>query len=214
MAWIRTVILSAALVGNWGVSTAIAQPASTGPSKAITIADAFQKPTEIADNATSFQTIAPGQTPFVKLKDEELLAIPVVVTASNTRTAVIRSYVTRLPSGEHVLFYPLLTVIGDDFSIQQTLKPKYEFAFEGTRLVNEFELPKGASRFLVHTSPEYFRSSFTGITSTGSSPSGGAYGVAGALGGAVGALILHLATTGESHEFRFGELGNLEIAVQ
>ena len=180
-----------------------------------TVPEAFREATtQLSSGASRRLSVFPGRVPQVDLGGEQLLVVPVALDPSRAHTVFVKSYVTRAADGSHVLFYPLVSLVDSDFQVRETLKPKYEFAFEGARLLNEFAVPPGVARAIVHTDPQYFRGSFEGSSSTGTNPGAGTGAAVGALGGLVGALLLHAATVGEQADFRLGELGVIEIEAR
>lgn len=115
--------------------------------------------------------------------------------------------------GTYVLFYPVISFVGPDFVTYRTLKPSLEFSFEGNMLTNEFKIPSGTKRLLIHTDDEFVNGSFTG-TMLPSEPHPIAYGVAGVLGGAVGTLALYGASRVDTEKtFKFGDMGVIAIEI-
>ena len=127
--------------------------------------------------------------------------------ADFTRNTVL-SFVVQLSRDEYVLYYPLVSLINAEYQVQATLKPRYEFGFEGNVLHNEFAIPAGASWLLVHTSAEFYRSDFVGSTSKRGSGGGAA---ASFVGGAIGGAIVMSLAQGKERPFRFGEIGLIAV---
>jgi hypothetical protein len=180
-------------------------------SSPISIQEAFRDAEIYRLSESTNISVSIGQVPLVNLGNNNLLVIPVINDGSKPHTVKVKSYVTRKNDGSYILFYPILSFVDQNFHAYLTVKPKYEFAFHENVLTNEFEIPPGVERLLIHTDQEYFRGSFEGSTSSGSPPSGRAYGVAGAMGGLVGALILHAATQGDEKPFKFDEVGVVSV---
>ena len=194
--------------------TAVAPLSVGAAARPATMSEAFHEVVHIAGGTTHRLSVVPGRFPQVSISGEQLLVVPIALDPSRKHTIVVSSYVTRAADGSHVLFYPLVSLIDSNFKLSETLKPKYQFEFAGARLRNEFSIPVGVSQAIIRTDPEYFRGDFVGASSTGTNLGGGAYGVAGAVGGVIGALLLQAATAGESKEFRFGEFGVLEVETR
>lgn len=129
------------------------------------------------------------------------------------KTLKVRSYVVGGTDGTHVMLYPLVSLVDADFRPDATLKPKYEFVFDGTTLLNEFELPADAKRLLIHTDAQYFRGEFVARTHLGQGHHlraallrSGAARVACSTG-----LLIHYGSSLESFEFGFGEIGVFSV---
>jgi len=216
------VLLVSAFLVSCTSSMPVVPPNALTSSKLSTISEAFEEAAQVRGGTTPRLSVFPGRVPRIRLAGSELLAVPVALDPSKPHTMVVRSHVTRAADGTRVLFYPLVSLVSADFQVQQTLKPKYEFAFENGSLQNEFVVPAGVQRLLIHTDEEYFRGSFVGGTTTArKDPIDGLYGIAGALGGAAGAAVALAATTVqskqpryESKEFRFGEVGVVDVEVR
>ena len=180
------------------------------PLNPISIEDAFKERETFHLRDGANISVSTGQVPLVNLGNNNLLVVPVFNDGSKPHTVKVKSYVTRKDDGSYILFYPILSFIDQNFHAYLTVKPKYEFAFHENVLTNEFEIPAGVERLLIHTDKEFFDGEFESTTSKGSAP-GGAYGVAGVLGGVVGALILKAATEGDEKPFKFDKVGVIRV---
>jgi hypothetical protein len=193
-------------------STKVLKEASANfSSKPVSVQDAFSEAETAHLAAGTNISVSVGQVPLVSLGKNNRLVIPLFIDGSKPHIMKVMSYVSRKKDGSYILFYPVLSLVDKDFNAYLTLKPKYEFVFHENVLTNEFEIPAGVERLLIHTDQEYYPGSFEGTTSAGSGPSNGAYGVAGVLGGVVGALILHAGTQGEEKPYKFDEVGVVSI---
>lgn len=200
------------LVAGCAPSTKVLKVASNNfSSTPVSVQEAFSGAESSHLGAGTNISVSMGQVPLVNLGNNNQFVIPLLIDGSRAHTMKVMSYVTRKKDGSYVLFYPVLSFVDQDFHAYLTVKPKYEFAFHENVLTNEFEIPSGVERLLIHTGQEYCPGSFEGTTSTGSSPSNGAYVAAGVLGGAVGALILHAATKGEEMPYKFDEVGVVNV---
>ena len=195
-------------------STVVLHEASTDVVlKPVSIQEAFNQ-AETSHLPTSKNiSVSAGKVPLVSWGNNNLFAIPIINDGSRPHIMKVKSYVARKKDGSYILFYPLLSFVDQNFNVYLTLKPKYEFAFHKSILTNEFEVPAGVERLLIHTDQEFFSGSFKSTTSTGISPSAGVGTTVGVLGGLVGGLILHAATSGEEIEFRFDEVGVVRIEI-
>jgi hypothetical protein len=207
--WPRLLQALLLVVAVWQPATARSADNEVAPPKPMSIREAFSTSASGVSSKGTRHSMQPGAAPLVDVNGEALLAIPIVADASTAYTLTIHSSVMRLGRDEYVLYYPLVSLINADHQVQQTLKPRYEFSFEGNILSNEFSIPAGASWLLVHTSAEFFRSDFVGSTSRGGSRGGGA---AALLGGAIGGAIVMTLAQGKERPFRFGEIGLIAIA--
>lgn len=210
------IILTMLATGCGSIPTLVQQSpnevsSTLAATNAASIEEAFAAKSVSLDARRVEVSVVPGEMPVVSLNNVKLLAVPVINNGSKPRNMKVRSYVVRHGDGTHVLFYPIVSFIDKSYRAYETVEPKYEFAFDGNSLLNEFQIPMGVERLLVHTAPQYFRSSFAASTSAGETPKE-AYGVAGVLGGAVGVVLVHAVTTPKSsREFAFGEIGLLNI---
>lgn len=185
--------------------------AEIAKSKPITVEQAFASRVLKLGGSNENVSVQPGQLPLVTLGTMNLLAIPIANEGANSQRLKIQSFVVAAGDNKYVMFYPVVSLVDSNFRVYQTIKPAREFVFDGSALTNDFEIPSGAEKLLVHTQEEFFRSDFIGRTYASSSPSGGSYGVAGALGGVIGVLILHAVTSSEPKEFTFSEVGEIVI---
>jgi hypothetical protein len=176
----------------------------------LSVEEAFRDASKLRPGASQDFFVASGRVPKVILGDGPLLAVPMVLDASKPRTLKIRSYVTLGEDGSASLFYPVLSFVDAQFRVVQTIKPKYEFAFTDNVLTNEFDVPQGMERVLVHSADAVLRDAFTGQTSPGQA-TGGAYGVAGALGGALGAIMLNIAADRPSLDLKLRDVGSISV---
>jgi len=207
--WLR--VLQLLLLG-----CAVAQFAAAGstdkpedaPPASVSIRDAFSTNARGVDTQGTRYTMQPELAPLVDIQGESLLAIPIIADASRAYTLTVHSFVVRLSRDEYVLYYPLVSLINADHQVQATLKPRYEFSFEGNVMHNEFAIPAGASWLLVHTSAEFYRSDFVGSTSKRGSRGGAA---ASFVGGAIGGAIVMSLAQGKERPFRFGEIGLIAV---
>jgi hypothetical protein len=155
-------------------------------------------------------TVAAGQVPLITLDNNNLLVIPIINDGSKPHTMKVMSYVTRKNDGSNILFYPVLSFVDQNFRVILTVKPKYEFKFNQNVLTNEFDVPAGIERIIIRTDQEFIQKSFEGTTSAGSDPSGGVYGMFGALGGVVGVLT-HSTKPKEEKPFKFDGAGVVSV---
>lgn len=156
--------------------------------------------------------------------DAENVAVLPVLNEAGLRELTVRSFVVRDAGGKFKLFYPVVSVVDEAGAVLQTLRPRFEFRFENAVLTNEFAIPEGAARLLVHTRKEFYESEFESSFGERSrladaqAPSGAA-GVAAAAGlafpivGLLAAGIL-LASTGAKGTFTFGERGLVHLHAQ
>lgn len=206
------IVFFAMLVAGCAPSTKVLKEASANfNSNPVSVQEAFREAEASHLGAGTNISVSTGQVPVVNLGNNKLFVIPLLIDGSRSHTMKVVSYVTRKKDGAYILFYPILAFVDQDFHAYLTVKPKYEFAFHENALTNEFEIPMGVERLLIHTGQEYYPGAFEGTTSAGSGPGSGAYGVAGVLGGAVGALILHAATHGEEMPYKFDEVGVVSV---
>lgn len=181
--------------------------------KPVSIQEAFKGAEALHLPTSRNISVFAGKVPLVSLGNNHLFSIPIVNDGSRPHIMKVKSYVARKKDGSYILFYPVLSFVDQNFNAYLTIKPKYEFAFHKSILTNEFEVPAGVERLLIHTDQEFFSGSFKSTTSTGISPSAGVGTAVGVLGGLVGGLILHAATSGEEIEFRFDEVGVVRIEI-
>ena len=179
--------------------------------KPVTIEQAFTLSPLKFGSSTESISVLPGSVPLVALGDTNLLVVPITSEGTRPRHLKVQSSVIAAGNNKHVMFYPVVSLVDSHFRVYETIKPAQEFVFDGNTLTNGFEIPAGVEKLLVHTQEEYFRGEFVGHTYASNSPSGGAYGVAGAVGGILGALVLHAVTSREPKEFTFGEVGEIVI---
>ena len=187
-------------------------PTSTA-SKPASIEEAFQQAQAIRLGKSTNISVSPGLVPLVSMGDANLLVVPVMIDRSRSHTIKVKSYVVQRNDGSYALFYPVLSLVDQSFHLYQTVKPKFEFNFslEKNELTNEFEVPAGVERLLVHTDTEYFRGSFVGTAYQGSDPDP-VHGFVSFMGGAVGALLVEVMTERRKEkEFRLGEVGVVSI---
>jgi hypothetical protein len=209
---ISFLVLFAMLVAGCASSTKVLHETTTKvASKLVSIQEAFREAD--AYRLGTDISVATGQVPLVSLDNNNLFVIPIINDGSRPHTMKVKSYVTRKHDGSYILFYPVLSFVDQSFRAYLTVKPKYEFVFNQNVLTNEFEVPAGIQRLLIRTDQEFLRGSFEGTTSAGEGPSGGAYGVAGVLGGAVGPLILYGVTHKEEKPFKFDEVGVVSVEI-
>ena len=98
---------------------------------------------------------------FVQLDvDGENVSVLPVLNESGWTQLNIYSFVVRESDGKYKLFYPVVSVLDAAGAIANTIKPRHEFKFAGAVLNNEFELPAGATRLVIHTRKEYVESGF------------------------------------------------------
>ena len=179
--------------------------------KPVTIEQAFTSRALKLGSLAESVSVQPGHLPLVAFGERNLLVVPISNEGSNHQRLKVQSLVVAAGDNKHVMFYPVVSFVDSNFRVYQTIKPALEFVFDGSTLTNDFEIPVGVEKLLVHTQEDYFQGDFVGHTYASNSPSGGAYGVAGALGGLVGALLLHAVTSSEPKEFTFGEVGEIVI---
>jgi hypothetical protein len=148
------------------------------------------------------------------MSDTKLLVVPVINSGGEPANLRISSSIVRYSDGAHVLFYPVVSLVNGNFEVFATIKPKYEFAFDGKTLLNEFQIPAGVNRLLVHTDPEYFKGEFTGSVYSELGAREKAYAAGAVLGGLVGVAIVRAATDRNLQEFVFGEVGVVSISKQ
>jgi hypothetical protein len=184
----------------------------TPTTQPVSIQNAFRDARPLTTLGTSEISVANGKAQVVNLGESNLLAIPVTASGSVPITIKIKSYIVRRNDGGLALFYPILSFIDEEFRISKTIKPRYEFVFQKNILVNEFTLPAGTKRFLIHTDKEFYQSSFVGVTSE-YGVSGGTRGLFGALGGLADAAVLHPTIKNNGREFRFGDAGIISIEL-
>jgi hypothetical protein len=139
--------------------------ASFSRTEPVSIQAAFTtaKPVRQGQASTDIQ-LGPGVAPLVKLNTQTLLVVPVVSDGVETRQLKLRSFIVRLSDGSYAMFYPIVSLVDENFEVVRTLKPEHEFAFDGNTLLNTFELPAATKRLLIHTDEEFFRSAFRGST--------------------------------------------------
>jgi hypothetical protein len=181
-------------------------------STPVSITDAFFGKHAIAlSTLKSDLAVSPSRTPLIEFAGYRSLAVPVVNDARSATSVTIESYVIRTSDGRPFMFYPILSVVADDGSVVETLKPKYEFDFDGKVLTNTFAVAANARRFLVHSSPEYFGYSFSQLSTSGVKPGSfaGAAGVVGAV--AASALELALRERTEERDVKLGPAGVISI---
>lgn len=181
-------------------------------STPVSIADAFSgKHAVVLSTLKSDLAVSPSRTPLIEFAGYRSLAIPVVIDVRSAATVAIQSYVIRTSDGRPFMFYPILSVVADDGSVVATLKPKYEFDFDGKVLTNTFAVPANARRLLVHSSPEYFGYSFAQLSNSGVK-AGSFAGAAGVVGGvAAGALEMALRERTEVGDVKLGPGGVISI---
>jgi hypothetical protein len=157
--------------------------------------------------------LSPGAVPVVAVGQAKTLSAPFVLDSQGSGRLVIKSYPTKV-GNERSLFYPIVSIVDNDYSIRATLKPKYEFDFAKNTLTNEFSLPPNTRLILIHTSPEYFKHSFGEIA--GNRNVSGAAVVGGVIGGALGAVVFG-ALSGSSDgspAFSLGPIGKIQVDVE
>ena len=181
------------------------------PSNPVSPQEAFREAETSQFNTGANIYGSVGQVPLVSMDRRNRLVVPMFVDSSRPHTMKVMSYVARKNDGSYILFYPVLSLIDETFNSYLTLKPKYEFDFNENILTNEFEIPAGVQRIMIHTDEQYYPDSFEGTTSAGDEPSKIALGYAGLFGGAVGVLIMHAATHGEEKPFKLGEVGVVSV---
>lgn len=156
--------------------------------------------------------VYPTKFPVIEVGGQHVLAVPVLTDGKVTKL-MVRSYIVRGADGAHTMFYPIISLVDNEFRIYRTLKPKYEFALDGDTLLNEFDIPAGTNRLIVHTDQEFFHSSFEGLIPAVQGPPERDRAVAAALGGVVGLLALQAASRRDAVTFRFSEVGIVEVEV-
>jgi hypothetical protein len=95
----------------------------------------------------------------VDIEGERVSAMPVLNESARTQLAIY-SFVVREQDGKYKLFYPVVSLVDGSGAVVKTIKPRFEFRFAGAVLNNEFDLPAGATRLLVHTRKEFVESGF------------------------------------------------------
>ena len=206
-----TIIAVAAFLGACGGPSQLSRGSGGLPSGAISISDAFRYAVDTEPGKAKRVSVVTGNVPIVQLGDSNLLVVPVILDGSRAHKLIVRSKVARKSADENVLFYALVSTVDAQGQVNETLMPRYEFQFAGNELTNEFALPAGVERVLIHTSPEFYESDFASQTSTGDTS--GALGVAAAVGGALGAAMF-AATQGKAAGFRFGQVGQITVTVE
>lgn len=125
----------------------------------------------------------------------------------------IESFVTQGGGGHLYLFYPIITTLGPKLVPIMTVLPRYEFDFNENVLTNEFAIPSGVRYILIHTSPDYVRMSFN---ESKQYPSKIGPGIAAAVGGLVGGVIISAVESNEQKRapdsFVFSWGGMIEAA--
>ncbi len=180
----------------------------------VSIEAAFkQKPITLAD-AQSGIDMDPAKMPMVKLGDQNLLVAPLVIPKSSGRVFRIRSFVTSTSDSKYTMYYPIISLVNERMEVFKTLKPKVDFNFNGQTLINEFDLPDGADRLLIHTHDEYFKSDFSGITYLGdpsSDPMKFKLSPLLLLGGGLLTALAAQIANGTNNEFTFSEVGIISV---
>jgi len=190
----------------------------SAPATPVSMQEAFARALPLDKLVNRNLLFYSGQTPVVEFGSDRLFVIPVNLDPAKRHAFTVRSFVVQTSDGAFVLFYPLLSLVDGSYKVQQTLKPKFEFAFENNILTNEFEVGPGVDRMLIRTDAEYFRGPFEGTTST-YTPNRSAdryVGMAGAVGGAIGGamgagLVVWNASRGERKPFKLGEIGVINV---
>jgi hypothetical protein len=209
--WPQLLQVPLLVLAIWQSGVARTADKEAAPPSPMSIREAFATNASGISAKGTRHTMQPQAAPLVDVAGEALLAIPIIADASNGYTLSVHSFVVRISRDEYVLYYPLVSLISADYQVLQTLKPRYEFRFEGNVLNNEFTIPAGASWLLVHTSAEFYRSDFVGSTSKRGTRGGG---VAALAGGPIGGAIAMSLVEGKEHPFRFGEIGLIAIVQQ
>ena len=129
-------------------------------SSAMSVREAFRS-SQVLKAGSFGRTVEllPDAAPVVVIDQAKTLSAPFVLDSRGSGRLVVKSYPTSVGNAGS-LFYPIVSIVDDDYSIRATLKPKYEFNFASNTLTNEFTLPPNARFILIHTSPEYFKYSF------------------------------------------------------
>ncbi|MGE5384469.1 MAG: hypothetical protein ACM3SV_01125 [Betaproteobacteria bacterium] len=223
LSFTRPILLLLAALGA-NLLTANATLATTPPEIAaalqkiqpISIEAAFkQKAIALADAQNGID-MDPERLPMVKIGGQNLLAAPMVIPKSSGGILHIRSFVTSAPDGKYTMYYPIISLVNERMEIFKTLKPKVDFNFNGQNLINEFDLPEGATRLLIHTHDEYFKSDFSSVTYLGdpsADPMKLKFSLSPVLllgGGLLGALAVQI-MTGTNNEFTFSEVGVISV---
>jgi hypothetical protein len=214
---ISFIILFAMLMEGCASSIIALHEASTNTaSKPVSIQEAFSGAEKHHFGMHTNIYVSTGQVPLVSLDNYNLLVIPLLNDGSRPHTIKVKSYVARKNDGTSILFYPVLSFVDQSFHVYLTVKPKYEFVFDKNVLTNEFEVPAGVERLLIHTDKEFFRGSFEGVASVGGkegSPVGAYAGAAPFFGvlGALGVVVSHTEIQGEKFPFKFDEMGVVNI---
>lgn len=94
----------------------------------------------------------------VDIDGERVSAMPVLNESGRTQLTIY-SFVVR-DGGKYKLFYPVVSVVDPSGEVVKTIKPRFDFRFANAVLTNEFDLPAGATRLLVHTRKEFVESGF------------------------------------------------------
>jgi len=187
--------------------------------EAVSIEAAFAKSKALPAGKTAIKVEAyPERLPVITIGDQKLIVVPLANLEGGPRSLAVRSYVIRLDDGSYGMFYPVVSLIDNDFRISQTLTPKYEFAFDGTSLLNEFDVPAGTARLLIHTDQRFHRGSFETTQSTPDSRATAASTLTGTMPLAGLALTIANAISGTNRNqpvtFKFSEVGALRIEAQ
>lgn len=170
----------------------------------ITVRAAFDSADGVKQGKSVHYRIDTGRTALVDIGGRPLRAIALVTDSPTPFTLIVRSTVVRLSRKDFVLFYPLVTLVAEDFTVGEPLRPRFEFAFARNELTNEFTIPAGTLRLLVHSAPEFFDSDFTSSTAL---RGGDSVAAAGFFLGVIGIAMAQ----GEERQFRFAESGKIRI---
>lgn len=105
------------------------------------------------------------------------------------------------------MYYPVVSLVGNNNIIYKTIRPKNEFNFDGETLINEFEIPENSAKIIIHTHEDFYKSDFVGKTYLTDSRLGP---IPFLFAGLIGALAGRI-SQGSNNEFSFSEVGVISI---
>jgi|CXWL01.1.fsa_nt_gi hypothetical protein len=202
-----------ALLTACGGPTQLSRGSREVPTAPMSISEAFRYALATEPGKARRVSVVAGNVPEVTRGNANLLVVPLRLDASREHKLIVRSAVARKSEQENVLFYALVSMVDAQGQITETLKPRFEFQMQGNELINEFAVPAGVDRVLVHTSEEFYDSDFTSQTSPGSGPNAAVAAGASLAGGVVGVSLLLVASQGRAAGFHFGQVGQISVTV-